>query len=66
MQIVKTVEILTKNGSLLTVDVSDVLLERIREAFDLVDSSQVESRHVEAYLVTSMKNALKIEDAPAN
>lgn len=66
MQIVKTVEILTKNGSLLTVDVSDVLLERIREAFGLVDYSQVESRHVEAYLVTSMKNALKTEDASAN
>ena len=62
MQVAKTVDIRTKNGSLLTVDLSDVLVERIKDAFGFSDSSQIESRHVEAYLVTSMKNALKADE----
>lgn len=66
MQIAKTVDIRMKNGSLLTVDLSHVLLERIMGAFGLTDPSRVEPGHVEAYLVTSMKNALKAdEDAQA-
>ena len=66
MQVVKTIEILTKSGSLLTVDLSDVLLERIKAAFNLNDLEQVESRHIEAYLIASMRNALKAEDASTN
>lgn len=59
MQVAKTVDICTKNGDVMTIDMSDVLLQKIQEAFGLAHANDVSPRHVEAFLISSMKNALK-------
>ena len=59
MQIVKSVNIRTKDGGMMTIDLSDVLLEKIRNSFGLQNHDEVEAHHVETFLIISMQNALR-------
>lgn len=62
MNVVKQIEVHMKSGDVMTIDVSDRLLESVRQAFDLPDGSQVTDRHVKYFLASSMKNMLEIAD----
>lgn len=59
MNVCKTIELELKSGQVLTLDLSDVLLERIRSTFELESSDQITERHIKYYLISSMKNAVK-------
>jgi hypothetical protein len=62
MNVVKRVELRMKTGDVMTIDVSDRLLENVRQAFDLTDNSQVTDRHVKYFLASSMRNMLEVTD----
>ena len=59
MQIVKSVNIRTKDGGMMTIDLSAVLLEKIRDSFGLQSQDEINAHHVETFLIVSMKNALR-------
>lgn len=59
MRVVKNVELKMKSGETVSIDLSDVLMEKIRSAFDLQAVDQVTDRHVKYFLVSSMKNMLE-------
>lgn len=59
MNVVKTVELNARDGRKVTIELSDVLAQRIVEAYGLGGLDQVQTRHVEEYLVSSMSKALE-------
>lgn len=63
MNVARTVELKFKNGNVVNVDLSDVLIERIRGTLGLEADDQVTDAHVKYYLVSSMRNALEKFDA---
>jgi hypothetical protein len=63
MQIAKQIEIQLKSGEVLTLDMTEKLVEQIKSAFDLKTSDQVTEGHVKYFLAASMKNMLEAADA---
>jgi len=59
MRVAKNIELKMKSGETVNIDVSDVLLEKIRSTFELQSADQVTERHVKYFLVSSMKNMLE-------
>lgn len=64
MQVARQVEILLKTGDVLTIDVSDRLLESVKQKFELSSGEHVTDKHLKYYLVSSLKNALEFADEP--
>lgn len=63
MNVVRTVEVKFKNGDVVNIDLSDILIERIRGTLGLEACDSVTDAHVKYYLVSSMKNAMgKFDD----
>jgi len=58
MNVARTVEVKLKNGDIVNIALSDVLIERIRGTLGLEADDSVTDAHVKYYLVSSMKNAL--------
>lgn len=58
MQVAKVVKIQLKDGSELSIDVSDKLLDAVATAFELSPES-VGDNHVKYYLASSMKRAVE-------
>lgn len=59
MKIVKTFQMELKDGQVLTLDVSDVLLDKVKETFMLESTDAVSDTHLKYFIVSSMKNALE-------
>jgi len=62
MQVAETIEISLKNGQVLTLDMSQQLVDGIRSAFMLGDAEVITERHVKYYLAAAMKNSLESID----
>ena len=62
MNVAKTIQIDLKNGQLLTLDVSDALLEKVRDSFMLESRESVTEAHVKYYITSAMKNTLEAAD----
>lgn len=58
MKIVDTVNIVLNTGDIATIEISDVLLERIQWAFNLQKDEKPTATQVKHYLTESIKNAL--------
>jgi hypothetical protein len=58
----KTVEIHSKSGTLISLDLSEELLRKIMSSFELESLDQISDSHVKQFLVSSMKNALEVSD----
>lgn len=59
MKIVKTFQMELKDGQVLTLDVSDVLLNKVKDAFMLESADAVSDNHLKYFIASSMKNALE-------
>ena len=58
----KTVEIHSKSGTLISLDLSEELLRKIMNSFELESLDQISDSHVKQFLVSSMKNVLEVSD----
>ena len=59
MQTIKTVEFSLKDGQIVTLDISDKLVDQIITAFNLKSFEEISEEHVKRYLVSGMKRALE-------
>jgi hypothetical protein len=59
MNISKIVEIELKDGRVVTLEMSEKLVQNIQEAFNLPSQDDITDRHIKYYLISSMKNALE-------
>ena len=57
MNVAKVIQIDLKD-QMLTLEVSDELLQRVKEAYNLNSLESISERHLKYYIVSSMKNAL--------
>jgi hypothetical protein len=62
MKVVRQVQIQLKSGDIMTIDVSDVLVEKVKEAFQLASDGSVTDKHLKHFLAVSMKNMLEVAD----
>lgn len=62
MNVAKTVEFQLKSGQVMTLDMTETLVERIRVAFELNSPDQVTERHVKYFLTSAMRQALEADD----
>ena len=58
MNVAKVIQIDLKD-QMLTLEVSDKLLQRVKEAYSLNSLEEISERHLKYYIVSSMKNALE-------
>lgn len=58
MNISKVIQIDLKD-QMITLEVSDKLLQKVKDAYGLNDLNEISENHVKYYIVSSMKNALK-------
>jgi len=59
MQVAKTIQISLKNGQVLTLDMTQQLVEGIISTFMLDNADFITERHVKYYLASAMKNAVE-------
>lgn len=62
MQAAKTIELSMKSGEILTLEMSDILIAQIRDAFSLASINDVTEQHVKRYLVSAMRKTLEVRD----
>ena len=62
MQVARQVEIRLRTGEVMTIDVSDKLMEQVMTTFGLPTPGAVTDAHVKYYLASSMRNALETTD----
>lgn len=60
MNVVKTVEFSLRDGQVVSLDMSDRLVEQIITAFSLGSPEEISERHVKSYLASGMKKALEV------
>lgn len=58
MEFAKTVELKLKSGQTMSIEMTPLLLEKIKSSFDLESSDDVTDKHVKYYLAISMRNML--------
>lgn len=58
MNVTRTIEMELNDGRVLTIDMSDALVNNIVNAFSLQRADDITDRHVKYYLASSMKIAL--------
>lgn len=61
MQVIKTVKFPLKDGTEVTIDMSEKLLQEIARSFQ-IDAMLVDENHIKYYLTSSMKNVIKSEE----
>jgi len=62
MRVEKTIELTMKSGEKLVLEMSDVLLGQIRDAFYLKSVDEIDDNHVKRYLVSAMRKSLEVND----
>lgn len=60
MNVTKTVEFSLRDGQIVTLDMSDKLVDQIISAFDLNSADEISEGHVKSYLANGMKRALEV------
>lgn len=58
MQVVKSVKFSMKDGSEMSIDLSEKLLTEIAKSFD-IETNLVEEKHVKYYLASSLRKTLE-------
>ena len=56
----KSVEIELKSGDILTIDMTQKLVDCIKNAFCLSCEEEITESHITNYLISSMKNTLEL------
>jgi hypothetical protein len=59
IEAVKKIEFELKDGTLVELDMSQKLIDNIRNAFSLSDTQEVTERHVKYFLAGAIKNAVE-------
>lgn len=60
MNVTKTVEFSLRDGQIVTLDMSERLVDQIVTAFDLRGPDEISEGHVKIYLANGMKRALEV------
>ena len=60
MNVTKTVEFSLRDGQIVSLDMSDRLVDQIVTAFDLNSPEEISEGHVKIYLANGMKRALEV------
>lgn len=63
MEFVKTIEIELKNGQLMKLDMTRVLINKIKIVFNIEDDKDVEEYHIKNFLISSLNKTLESNDA---
>lgn len=64
MNIVKTMQINMRSGRVMTLELSDTLLNRVKDTFMLSSDDEVTEDQVKYYIASSMKNLVRTQTNP--
>ena len=62
MQVAKTIEIVLRDGQVMTLDMTPDLLKNIRTTFMLESDDDITERHVKYFLTSALKNMLEAQN----